>query len=138
MGTVARLRAPDRVGAVHRVRHAQGTQPEFHGPPAGLRRTRLPPDTAQLIGFCPGCMYLVVDHPPIIGRRVVARFTLRGQPLGCAAGYVINQISEHGVTIGFHQMSRAVRELVDDVQRLRPALRAGFLRCLIDAHISVQ
>ena len=137
MGTAARARASDQVEAVRPIRHAQEGHLDVHDELSARRGTRPTPDTAEIIGIGPGCIHLVVANPPPVGRRVIARFTMKGDSLGCAAGYVVGHIATHGVTIGFHQMSQRVRELVEDVQLLRPTLRRSFLSRLIDAHISV-
>lgn len=95
-------------------------------------------DRAELLALGRGNMYLLAAHRPGIGSSVVARFTLRGEPLGCAAGSVTATTGTRGVAIEFHHISVGLRELIDDLERLRPALRTGFLAELIDVLVEFR
>lgn len=94
--------------------------------------------SAELIALQRGCMRIRVAGTPPVGGRVLAHFSACGRPLGMAAGYVLACCPQRGVTIGFHDMGPRIHELIDDLVRLRPSLRAQFLAAAIDAHVRIS
>lgn len=92
---------------------------------------------AELVGLKHGCMRVVAPCAPDIGDRVSAEFLIAGKPIGDAAGYVVATSSKRGITIGLHHMSGGLHDLIDDVVRLRPSLRASFLAELVEARVRI-